>query len=155
MVLHPTAQAKAQSELDKVLGKGVLPSFDNMNEEDLPFLMAVVKESLRWNPVTPFGVPHQLIKEDTYKEYTLPKGTIIIPNTWYVDILHIFPGEKSVVLIMDDGMSGRSCMTARHIQIRLPSNQSGSLPARENSITLFVILNWRRLVMEEEYGAYI
>ena len=86
MVLYPAAQARAQSELDAVLGKGVLPSFNNMNEEELPFLMAVVKESLRWNPVTPFGVPHQLIQEDTYKGYTLPKGTIVIPNTWYVDI---------------------------------------------------------------------
>ena len=87
MVLYPDAQARAQSELDSVLGKGVLPSFNNMNEEDLPFLMAVVKESLRWNPVIPIGVPHQLIKDDVYKGYTLPKGTIVIPNTWYVDVL--------------------------------------------------------------------
>ena len=155
MVLYPDAQARAQSELDAVLGKGVLPSFNNMNEEDLPFLMAVVKESLRWNPVAPFGIPHKLIEDDVYKGYTLPKDTIVIPNTWYVNMLSHFIGRNSWCLWTDDGMSGRSCMTTRCIQIRLPSNQSGSLPARGNSITPFVILNWRRLVMEEEYGAYI
>lgn len=100
MVLHPTVQARAQSELDAVLGKGTLPSFSHMNEDELPFLMAVVKESLRWHPVTPFGVPHQLIKDDVYKGYTLPKGTIIIPNTWYVDMLSTFSLEKFVVLIL-------------------------------------------------------
>ena len=30
------------------------------------------------------GAPHALSEEDTYKDYVLPRGAIILPNIWYV-----------------------------------------------------------------------
>jgi cytochrome P450 len=53
MALNPGVQKKAQAELDSVLG-GRLPEFnDRLN---LPYVNAVVKESMRWQLVTPLGM---------------------------------------------------------------------------------------------------
>ena len=60
MVLHPEVQAKAQAELDSVLGSAPgaaaptrMPGFSD--RERLPYVNAVVKEVLRWNPAVPLG----------------------------------------------------------------------------------------------------
>lgn len=52
MTKYPQIQAKAQGELDTVLGKGRIPSFND--ENDLPYLSAIVKEVLRWNPINKY-----------------------------------------------------------------------------------------------------
>lgn len=80
MVQHPEAQAKAQAELDAVIGHGHIPTFDD--EASLPYLTAVVKECLRWQVTMPFAIPHLLTADDEYKGYLLRKGTLVIPNTW-------------------------------------------------------------------------
>jgi len=82
LMQHPEVQVKAQRELDAVVGAGNLPSFGD--EESLPYISAIVKESLRWEVVTPFAVPHRSIKDDEYKGFFIPAGTIVIPNSWAV-----------------------------------------------------------------------
>lgn len=82
MVLYPEVQTKAQTELDSVIGKGRLPTLDD--EESLPYLTAIMKEILRWQPVTPIGFPHMLSEDDVYKGYSISKGAVIIGNIWCV-----------------------------------------------------------------------
>jgi cytochrome P450 len=53
MLSNPGAFAKAQAELDTVLGPGQLPNFGD--EASLPYVAAVVMEVMRWRPVTPIG----------------------------------------------------------------------------------------------------
>ena len=53
MVLHPDAQRKAQMEIDDVVGLDRLPDFGD--ETSLPYVSALVKEVMRWHPVTPIG----------------------------------------------------------------------------------------------------
>ena len=53
MVLFPEVQARAQAELDAVVGSKRLPSFDD--RDSLPYINAVWKEVLRWHSVTPLG----------------------------------------------------------------------------------------------------
>ena len=53
MLKFPEAQAKAQEELDRVVGTDRLPTFDD--EPKLPYLGALVKEVFRWQQVAPFG----------------------------------------------------------------------------------------------------
>lgn len=53
MVLHPELQAKAQAEINRVVGKDRLPSFDD--RPALPYLDAILRETLRWYPVGPLG----------------------------------------------------------------------------------------------------
>ncbi|KAF5359385.1 hypothetical protein D9756_003620 [Leucocoprinus leucothites] len=83
MCLYPEVQKKAQTELDMVLG-GRLPEFND--KESLPYITAMVKESLRWQQVAPLGVPHMATEADEYNGYYIPKGTIVIGNAW--TILH-------------------------------------------------------------------
>jgi hypothetical protein len=49
MSLYPEVQAKAQSEIDQIIGTNRLPGFEDRNS--LPYLNALIKEVLRWNPV--------------------------------------------------------------------------------------------------------
>ncbi len=52
MILYPDAQKRAQAELDKVVGRDRLPAFSDY--EHLPYVRAMVKETLRWRAVVSF-----------------------------------------------------------------------------------------------------
>ncbi|KZP27823.1 cytochrome P450 [Athelia psychrophila] len=82
MMKYPEVQAKAQRELDSVLGFGQLPDFGD--EDSLPYITAMVKECLRWEVVSPIAVPHLSTADDEYKGYHIPAGTLVIPNSWAV-----------------------------------------------------------------------
>ena len=88
---------RAQAELDAVVKPGHLPDFED--EESLPFITAIVKETLRWRVILPIGgsvltiigkplimidiaVPRLLDYDDEYKGYRIPAGSVIIPNAW-------------------------------------------------------------------------
>jgi len=53
MALYPEVQKKAQMEIDAVTGNNRLPSFSD--RDALPYTNAIVKEAMRWQPVTPLG----------------------------------------------------------------------------------------------------
>jgi len=53
MVLYPQVQNKAQEELDRVVGNR-LPEFSD--RQNLQYINAMVKESLRWQLVVLLGV---------------------------------------------------------------------------------------------------
>ena len=53
MLTHPEVQRKAQEELRQVVGTDRLPTLNDRNR--LPYIEAVLKELLRWMPVTPLG----------------------------------------------------------------------------------------------------
>lgn len=55
MAMFPEVQKMAQAELDTVIGRERLPDFND--SESLPYINAVVKETLRWQPVLPVGEP--------------------------------------------------------------------------------------------------
>ncbi|TBU56856.1 cytochrome P450 [Dichomitus squalens] len=80
MAMFPEVQAKAQAELDAVVGPDRLP--EHSDREALPYVNAVVKEALRWFNVAPLGVVHRSTEDDEYRGYFLPKGTLVLPNVW-------------------------------------------------------------------------
>ena len=53
MALNPDVQRKAQLEVDSVVGPNRLPEFNH--QQDLPYVQAILKETLRWEVVTPVG----------------------------------------------------------------------------------------------------
>jgi hypothetical protein len=53
MTLFPDVQKKAQAELDAIIGPDRLPSF--ADQDSLPYVGALVKETLRWHAVIPTG----------------------------------------------------------------------------------------------------
>jgi hypothetical protein len=59
MLLYPEVQVKAQADIDRIIGKDRLPDFDD--RPALPYLDAILRETLRWYPVFPMGLytPYQ------------------------------------------------------------------------------------------------
>ena len=100
MALYPEVQKKAQAEIDTVVGPNRLPDFHD--RPSLPYIEAVVKESSRWNLVGPLGrpfviiiivatiltsfkgIPHMSSIDDEYNGFYIPKGTIVMGNSWLV-----------------------------------------------------------------------
>ena len=82
MVLNPDAMKKAQGELDRVVGKERLPDFSD--KDKLPYIDALVKELLRWNPPVPTGFPGRATQDDVYRGYFIPAGTIVMGNIWAI-----------------------------------------------------------------------
>ncbi|KAG2069083.1 cytochrome P450 [Suillus decipiens] len=82
MVLYPDVQKRAQAEIDFVVGGDRLPTFED--RASLPYVESVLRETLRWHPVGPLGVPHATSSDDTYDGYFIPKGTTVISNIWAI-----------------------------------------------------------------------
>ena len=82
MALNPHVVRNAQEELDRILGGRRLPDFSD--QEQLPYISAIVKELLRWGCPVPIGVPKRVRKDDNYKGYFIPAGAIILENIWLV-----------------------------------------------------------------------
>ena len=53
LVLFPQVQRRAQAELDAVIGRDRLPTFNDRPR--LTYIEALCKELLRWQMVTPMG----------------------------------------------------------------------------------------------------
>jgi len=58
LVTHPEVQKKAQAEIDAVIGEDRIPTWEDYDK--LPYVGTLIKESMRWRPVAPLGVPHAL-----------------------------------------------------------------------------------------------
>ena len=78
MTLFPEAQKKAQAEIDAVVGTDRLPVLED--RERLPYVDALVKEVLRFNPVAPLSEP---ISSDSILSSE--------PSTGPVGALQVFP----------------------------------------------------------------
>ncbi|EKM55769.1 uncharacterized protein PHACADRAFT_195821 [Phanerochaete carnosa HHB-10118-sp] len=79
MLTNPDVQRKAQEELDRVVGDGRLPDFTD--RDSLPYVECVVKETMRWHPVAPLGIPHKATEDDEYRGMSIPKGATVIANS--------------------------------------------------------------------------
>ncbi|KIJ32571.1 hypothetical protein M422DRAFT_184313 [Sphaerobolus stellatus SS14] len=79
MALFPNTQKKVQAELHSVVGRA-----------QLPYTVAVYKETMRWHPLVPFGIAHTSSEDDVIDGYFIPKGTIVMGNTWFVAFSFIF-----------------------------------------------------------------
>jgi cytochrome P450 len=80
MSLHPDILAKAQAELDSVVGADRLPTIDD--RPNLPYVEAILTECTRYGPPVPAGIPHVATQDDEFNGYLIKKGTIIMPNIW-------------------------------------------------------------------------
>lgn len=80
MTLHPEIMQRAQEELDKVVGKDIFPNIDD--RPSLPYVEAVMLESLRWHLVAPIAVPHAAQTDSIVRGYFIPKGAIVMANNW-------------------------------------------------------------------------
>ncbi|KAJ7127124.1 cytochrome P450 [Mycena epipterygia] len=82
MAMHPDVQTRVQEEVDRVVGKDRLPVI--ADRPDMPYLNAVIKETMRWHPVLPLSIARRTDKDDVYGGYFVPKGTTVLPNVWAI-----------------------------------------------------------------------
>ncbi|XP_040002079.1 cytochrome P450 2U1 [Xiphias gladius] len=82
MVLYPDVQDKVQEEIDEVVGRHWVPSL--IDKGSLPFTEATIMEVQRLTVVVPLGIPHMASRTTEFRGYTIPKGTVILPNLWSV-----------------------------------------------------------------------
>ncbi|KAI8665702.1 hypothetical protein NCS56_01006900 [Fusarium sp. Ph1] len=68
---YPDVVARAHEEIERVVGNSRSPTFD----DDLPYVRAIVKETLRIRPATTMGGPHAADQDIEYNGYIIPKGT--------------------------------------------------------------------------------
>lgn len=64
----------------------------------MPYMSAVVNETFRLSSIIPGDVPHSTTAKTELGGYTLPKGTIIIPNIYQViqfDFISFRPPNQS------------------------------------------------------------
>ncbi|TFK36285.1 cytochrome P450 [Crucibulum laeve] len=105
MAMYPEVQKRAQEEIDLVVGNNRFPDFND--RESLPYINALVKETMRWQLVTPLAVGHMCSNDDEYDGFFIPKGAIVIGNGW--SILHdpeVFknPEEYNPARYLKDGI---------------------------------------------------
>ncbi|KAK7683860.1 hypothetical protein QCA50_013238 [Cerrena zonata] len=84
MILYPDVLKKAQAEVDSVVGRDRLPTF--ADRDQLPYIRALVKEVLRWKPITPLGLARRAVEDDVYQGYFIPAGSIVMTNVWAMNL---------------------------------------------------------------------
>ena len=66
MLHYPDVMRKVQAELDTVVGLERMPEYSD--EESLPYIRAVINETLRWRPVAVLGgTAHAVTADDIYE----------------------------------------------------------------------------------------
>lgn len=80
-LLHnPDKMAKARAELEQIPDK--MNPIQESDIQRLPYLQAIVKETLRLHPPAPLLVPHKAGKDVEICGYVVPKNAQILFNVW-------------------------------------------------------------------------
>ncbi|KAM7254744.1 hypothetical protein ACFE04_019985 [Oxalis oulophora] len=82
LLVNPKAMEEAKAELAKVVGPN--KKFSENDISNVPFLQAVVKETLRLHPVLPFLVPRKATQDTSFMDYQIPKNTQVLVNVWAI-----------------------------------------------------------------------
>lgn len=81
-VNHGEIQEKLRRELDTVLGPG--RQITEPDTHRLPYLQAVVKETLRLRMAIPLLVPHMNLRDAELAGYGIPAESKVLVNAWYL-----------------------------------------------------------------------
>ncbi|KAL6993691.1 hypothetical protein U1Q18_011803 [Sarracenia purpurea var. burkii] len=73
---------KSKDELEKIIGKG--KPIQESDVVQLPYLQAVVKETMRMHPPIPFLLPRKVETNVEAWGYTIPQGAQVLVNAWAI-----------------------------------------------------------------------
>ncbi|XP_071999888.1 cytochrome P450 2K4-like [Engystomops pustulosus] len=85
MIKYPEIQKKVQNEIDKIIGSAQ-PQMEH--RKHMPYTDAVIHEIQRFGDIAPTTVPHVASEDVTFRGYSIPKGTVVLP------ILHSIHKDK-------------------------------------------------------------
>uniref|UniRef100_A0A6Q2XP39 Cytochrome P450, family 2, subfamily Y, polypeptide 3 n=1 Tax=Esox lucius TaxID=8010 RepID=A0A6Q2XP39_ESOLU len=77
LIKYPKIQEHMQQEIDTVIGRERVPQMED--KMSLPFTDAVIHEVQRFLDIVPFNIPHYATKNISFRGYTIPQGTVILP----------------------------------------------------------------------------
>ncbi|OCK75420.1 cytochrome P450 [Lepidopterella palustris CBS 459.81] len=118
-LLYPNVVKAAQEELDRVVGPDRMPTFED--EDNLPYIRAMAKETLRWRPITKIGVSHSTTEDDWYEGYFIPKGSVVVLNWWSIhfdDKFHKNPQDFEPARYVNDPLSTAEALNASNPEAR-------------------------------------
>ncbi|XP_055315409.1 methyl farnesoate epoxidase-like [Sitodiplosis mosellana] len=75
---------QVQAELDAVIGQKRFPNLQDRNH--LPYVEAVLSEIQRFSNVAPLGIAHRTTENTQFKEYVIPKDTVILMSLYSVNM---------------------------------------------------------------------
>ncbi|CAI8602335.1 unnamed protein product [Vicia faba] len=80
LIHNPRVMSKAKEELEHVIGIG--NSIEESDITKLPYLQAVVKETLRLHPSAPLLLPRKAKIDVQIHGYTIPQDSQVLVNEW-------------------------------------------------------------------------
>lgn len=83
LVKYPEEQERLQQEVDKVVGRGRLPSIED--QAQVPYVMAFIYEVMRFASFVPLTIPHFTMSDTNIQGYDIPKHTVVFVNQWSVN----------------------------------------------------------------------
>lgn len=82
LVNNPLVLKKAQQELKNHVGVDRIVEESDL--ENLLYIKAIIKETMRLYPAGPLSVPHESIEDCIVGGYSIPKGTRLLVNVWKI-----------------------------------------------------------------------
>ncbi|XP_040847769.1 cytochrome P450 2C3-like isoform X1 [Ochotona curzoniae] len=78
LLKHPEIAAKAQEEIERVIGRHRSPCMQDRSR--MPYTDAVIHEIQRYVDLVPNNVSHAVTRSIEFRGYHIPKGTEILPS---------------------------------------------------------------------------
>ncbi|CAL9753839.1 unnamed protein product [Musa acuminata subsp. burmannicoides] len=82
LLMRPEVLEKATEELDRVVGRGRW--VEERDVSRLPYVEAIVKETMRLHPVAPMLVPRLSREHTTVDGYDIPAGARVLVSVWAI-----------------------------------------------------------------------
>ncbi|KAH7854493.1 hypothetical protein Vadar_014436 [Vaccinium darrowii] len=82
LLRSPDSMRKVKEEINSIIG--LYGKVEEKNMDELLYLHAVVKETLRLHPAIPFLLPRNAMEDSSYMGYQIPKNTQVLVNAWAI-----------------------------------------------------------------------
>ncbi|CBI30232.3 unnamed protein product, partial [Vitis vinifera] len=82
LLRKPKSMRKVKEELDRVVGPD--RKVEESDIDELLYLQAVVKETLRLHPALPLLIPRNALQDTNFMGYFIPQNTQVFVNAWSI-----------------------------------------------------------------------
>lgn len=84
LIKNPRVMKKAQEEVRQLIGKKERIDEEDLQNIELPYLKAVIKEGLRLHPIAPLLITRETLEKSVIHGYEIEAKTIVYVNAWAI-----------------------------------------------------------------------